>query len=628
MRIISRRSDWKIGVQHSEIEHRPGDESNAPFPQFEVMRLRQRGCPQDFGYTLSQSRAFPVSRWLGHCQGATKARGTISQVFAPRASRDSSSRQNLRSGAVNSSMARPYQAAMLSVHTHHAHGGSVPASPGMMASLDRGHPLDGATRGYFEPRFSHDFSRVRVHTNAEAAASARSVRAHAFTVGHDIAFASGRYMPGTPAGKRLLGHELAHVVQSGKATQAAEMVNRFPADLPFELDEDQRREFEIYEYQSYLNQNGDIEGMPASGFMALALARRRTRGEWLLLPENGDALLVIEMLHIAPSQEQRNAALTLLRQMETSELQNMLTRQPGSSPGKINLWELAGKFEGIQLLLVLDILSSRFQGGFDELLRGRGPLKPVQSSELENRTLDWLKNKRKTAEEYFDQVWRSHRVVQLGETHHRGAQQRRFAAAMIRRHGGPGVTLALETKHQGPIDSYLKSMDRKKEPRLPEWFFEGGYHELLDAARATRTQVRAVDIAMASDVNKPLESLDPERDLNMAAVIGVAQAQGNKVLFLGGAMHVREARGHHSTPLGWWLADAGGESAYSIVMEFEDTATNQFFSKLQQEFPAMASIGFDVDESPLRWARDPDIPEPTSRGKNLDGYIYFLKPPA
>jgi Domain of unknown function (DUF4157) len=76
-----------------------------------------------------------------------------------------------------------------------------------------GQPLDTKTRGYFEPRFGHDFSRVRIHSDASAAASARSVDARAYTFGSDIVFAAGAFSPGTSAGQRLLAHELAHTVQ-------------------------------------------------------------------------------------------------------------------------------------------------------------------------------------------------------------------------------------------------------------------------------------------------------------------------------------------------------------------------------------------------------------------------------
>jgi hypothetical protein len=76
-----------------------------------------------------------------------------------------------------------------------------------------GRPLDDATRAYFEPRFRHDFSRVRVHTGTSAQQSARDVNAHAYTVGHHMAFDAGRFAPETHDGQRLLAHELTHVVQ-------------------------------------------------------------------------------------------------------------------------------------------------------------------------------------------------------------------------------------------------------------------------------------------------------------------------------------------------------------------------------------------------------------------------------
>ena len=76
-----------------------------------------------------------------------------------------------------------------------------------------GQPLDTDTRAFMEPRFGHDFSHVRVHTDARAAESARAVNALAYTVGRDVIFAAGQYMPGVSAGRGLLAHELTHVVQ-------------------------------------------------------------------------------------------------------------------------------------------------------------------------------------------------------------------------------------------------------------------------------------------------------------------------------------------------------------------------------------------------------------------------------
>ena len=76
-----------------------------------------------------------------------------------------------------------------------------------------GRPLDPATRADMEPRFGHDFGRVRVHSDAKAAESARAVNALAHTVGRDLVFGAGQYAPGTSAGRRLVAHELTHVVQ-------------------------------------------------------------------------------------------------------------------------------------------------------------------------------------------------------------------------------------------------------------------------------------------------------------------------------------------------------------------------------------------------------------------------------
>ncbi len=81
-----------------------------------------------------------------------------------------------------------------------------------------GQPLDAVTRAFMEPRFGHDFSGVRVHTDAKAAESARVVNALAYTVGWDVVFGAGQYMPGNRTSRRLLVHELTHVVQQKDAT--------------------------------------------------------------------------------------------------------------------------------------------------------------------------------------------------------------------------------------------------------------------------------------------------------------------------------------------------------------------------------------------------------------------------
>jgi hypothetical protein len=76
-----------------------------------------------------------------------------------------------------------------------------------------GKPLDAGVRARMEPRFQHSFADVRVHADARAAESARAVGAHAYAVGRDVVFGTGRYAPGSAEGDRTIAHELAHVVQ-------------------------------------------------------------------------------------------------------------------------------------------------------------------------------------------------------------------------------------------------------------------------------------------------------------------------------------------------------------------------------------------------------------------------------
>jgi len=82
-----------------------------------------------------------------------------------------------------------------------------------------GQPLPDTDRSFMERRFSADFSGVRVHTDSNAVQMSRELNAQAFTHGKDIYFGAGRYSPGTSSGRRLLAHELTHVVQQGSSHQ-------------------------------------------------------------------------------------------------------------------------------------------------------------------------------------------------------------------------------------------------------------------------------------------------------------------------------------------------------------------------------------------------------------------------
>ena len=94
----------------------------------------------------------------------------------------------------------------------------------------RGEPLPSPVRGFFERRLHHDFGSVRVHHDAQAADSARSLGARAYTYGRDIVFGAGAYAPRSSEGHRLLAHELTHVTQQRGATPTTDMTVSEPGD--------------------------------------------------------------------------------------------------------------------------------------------------------------------------------------------------------------------------------------------------------------------------------------------------------------------------------------------------------------------------------------------------------------
>jgi hypothetical protein len=98
-------------------------------------------------------------------------------------------------------------------------GGQMEMAPASVGTVlaGSGRPLEPALRQDMEQRFGHDFSRVRVHTGGAAETSSRDLDAHAYTLGHHVVFADGRFAPETSEGRRLLAHELTHVVQQSQS---------------------------------------------------------------------------------------------------------------------------------------------------------------------------------------------------------------------------------------------------------------------------------------------------------------------------------------------------------------------------------------------------------------------------
>ena len=118
---------------------------------------------------------------------------------------------------------------------------SVARTPGAAGA---GLSLPPAVRSDLEPRFGWDFGRVRVHADEEAARAASAVQARAYTVGRDIVFGADEYAPATTRGRRLLAHELAHVVQHESATPGLAgggVLLRQPKDKPAPVKESAKK---------------------------------------------------------------------------------------------------------------------------------------------------------------------------------------------------------------------------------------------------------------------------------------------------------------------------------------------------------------------------------------------------
>jgi hypothetical protein len=99
---------------------------------------------------------------------------------------------------------------------------SAGVSGAIQSSRGSGAQLDGQTRSFMNNRFDADFSRVKIHTDQQAAQLNKSLNAKAFTVGNDIYFGEGRYQPQSANGERLLAHELTHTIQQGNTAQSVQ----------------------------------------------------------------------------------------------------------------------------------------------------------------------------------------------------------------------------------------------------------------------------------------------------------------------------------------------------------------------------------------------------------------------
>jgi len=235
-----------------------------------------------------------------------------------------------------------------------------------------GRPLDPATRRSLESRFGYDFSGVRVHDDARAAATAAGLEAAAFTVGEDIVFGVGRFDPASAEGRRLLAHELAHVVQqsrgapggSGPVVQRRSIFESLGILLG--IAEGTWEDRELHEYLDAMAASGKIEGSYDSDNKARAIVRRwkaSTPGFDLLAQQK--ILLIREMLDGPTLGGDEECILDLLELSDASDLRAIF-----ASDG-IALTNLESDINGDNRRRLDAFVAGRFRGGRDAVLAHR-----------------------------------------------------------------------------------------------------------------------------------------------------------------------------------------------------------------------------------------------------------------
>jgi len=180
----------------------------------------------------------------------------------------------------------------------------------------RGKPLPVQDRSYYESRFARDLSQVRIHDNNESTHLARDVQAHAFTLGNEIFFGSAGYDPGNQSGRRLVAHELTHVVQQTDS----HTLKRDDDDVDTAVAETKARE--VYDALNWLNatqralsalagHGGGMRGAIRTHFLRLY---DRSLRSYLISQLDGDDLVrAYALLHASNSQGQHVAmALALI----------------------------------------------------------------------------------------------------------------------------------------------------------------------------------------------------------------------------------------------------------------------------------------------------------------------------
>jgi hypothetical protein len=243
-------------------------------------------------------------------------------------------------------------------------GADAPASVDAVLA-GSGSPLDAGLRTDMEARFGHDFSQVRAHTGAAAAQSAREIGAAAYTAGHHVVFGEGRYAPQAPEGRRLIAHELTHVLQQtpGVVQRKGVTIGGFFANL-FRISRYDPDTLEAY--LRVLDKTGDIEDDHDSDDKARQIVEDwKKGGSPFVLTHERKALLIREMQSGPTGDDDELAILELLERSYEYELAYIFGK------GGVTAAALADDFHGEEYDALLAFFERRFYGGFEAVKAGK-----------------------------------------------------------------------------------------------------------------------------------------------------------------------------------------------------------------------------------------------------------------
>lgn len=230
-----------------------------------------------------------------------------------------------------------------------------------------GAPLEPSLRDDMEQRFGHDFSRVRVHSGEAAEQSAREVNANAYTVGHNIVFGADRFAPRTHAGRRLIAHELTHVVQ--------QRADAGVLQCELEVEDFEGGDFSIGTLRAYLSKFGPgrIEGNDDSDDKARTIVRLWRRKK-LDLDAKKKILLIQEMQDGPTYDEDERAILTLLLHSWDDDIREIFSAKGGIDPA-----DLDTDFQTAEEDELHRFFDRKFVGGREAALEGSRKLREAKT---------------------------------------------------------------------------------------------------------------------------------------------------------------------------------------------------------------------------------------------------------